>query len=104
MTISLLDAWLSGFTDAERCFNVSLTQNINYLTGFVIKLRFILDQKDHIILTTIRALFNFGAVTLRYNTEGVYRYTSTGFKRMVAIRAYFTAFPLKTHKLESFTL
>jgi hypothetical protein len=23
---------------------------------------------------------------------------------MVAIRAYFTAFPLKTHKLESFTL
>lgn len=30
VSVTLQDAWLSGFTDAEGCFNVSITSNARY--------------------------------------------------------------------------
>lgn len=80
--ITLQDARLSGFTDAEGCFNVSITENCRYTLGHVIKMRYILDQKDNIILNNVCGLFGFGKVTLRSDTENVYRYTVTGFKTL----------------------
>jgi len=100
--VTLQDAWLSGFTDAEGCFNVSITSNARYALGSVIKMRYLLDQKDSTILITIRNLFGFGKVTLRSNTNGVYRYTVTGFKSMNDVISYFKAFPLFTKKAQSF--
>lgn len=47
VTITLKDGWLSAFTDAEGCFNVTITSNIRYTLGHVIKMRFLLDQKDY---------------------------------------------------------
>lgn len=100
--VTLQDAWLSGFTDAEGCFNVSITSNARYALDSVIKMRYLLDQKDSAILLTIRNLFGFGKVTLRSNTNGVYRYTVTGFKSMNDVISYFKAFPLLTKKAQSF--
>jgi len=100
--ITLQDAWLSGFTDAEGCFNVSITYNSRYALGYVIKMRFLLDQKNNIILLKIRDLFGFGKVTLRSSTNNVYRYTVTGFKSMHDIISYFKLFPLYTKKARSF--
>ena len=60
VSVTLQDAWLSGFTDAEGCFNVSITSNARYSLGQVIKMRFLLDQKDSSILQIIRNLFGFG--------------------------------------------
>jgi hypothetical protein len=102
VTITLQDAWLSGFTDAEGCFNVSVTRNARYALGNVVKMRYILDQKDSTILLTIQNLFGFGKVTLRTKTDGVYRYTATGFKSMNDVISYFKAFPLYTKKAQSF--
>jgi len=102
VTISLKDAWLSGFTDAEGCFNVSITSNARYALGYVIKMRYLLDQKDSSILLIIRNIFGFGKVTLRSNTDGVYRYTATGFKSMNVVISYFKNFPLLTKKGHSF--
>lgn len=102
ITITLQDAWLSGFTDAEGCFNVSITSNVRYTLGHVIKMRYILDQKDRNILLIIRNLFEFGKVTLRSKTDSVYRYTATGFKSMNAVIYYFKVFPLQTKKGQSF--
>ncbi len=99
---TLDDGWLSGFTDAEGCFNVSITSNSRYALGHVIKLRYLLDQKDKIILDKLQDLLGFGKVTLRSKTDYVYRYTATGFKSMNYIIAYFKAFPLKTKKAQSF--
>jgi hypothetical protein len=65
-------------------------------------MRYILDQKDNVILDKIQNLFNLGKVTLRYQTKGVYRYILTGFKPMYDVIYYFKAFPLKTKKAESF--
>ena len=99
---TLQDAWLSGFTDAEGCFNVSITCNARYALGNVIKMRYLLDQKDSSILMIIRDLFDFGNVTLRSKTDGVYRYTATGFKSMNDVISYFNEFPLLTKKRCSF--
>ena len=43
---TLNDAWLSGFTDAEGCFNVKIEKRSNTVTGFSVMLRFILDQQN----------------------------------------------------------
>ena len=100
--ITLQDAWLSGFTDAEGCFNVSITANSRYSLGHVIKMRYILDQKDSIILNKVYELFGFGKVTLRSGTDNVYRYTATGFKPLNNVITYFKLYPLKTKKASSF--
>jgi hypothetical protein len=98
VSVTLQDAWLSGFTDAEGCFNVTITSNARYALGHVIKMRYLLDQKNSSILIKIRDLFGFGKVTLRSKTDGVYRYTATGFKSMNNVISYFNVFPLLTKK------
>lgn len=98
VSVTLQDGWLSGFTDAEGCFNVSITGNSRYTSGHVIKMRYMLDQKDSVILNKIYGLFGFGKVTLRSGTDNVYRYTATGFKALNDVIAYFKLFPLQTKK------
>jgi hypothetical protein len=61
-------------------------------------MRFLLDQKDEVILNTIKDLFGFGIVTLRSETKDVYRYTVTGFQNMNEIILYFNKFNLLTKK------
>lgn len=108
VSVTLQDAWLSGFTDAEGCFNVSITSfapNARYTLGHVIKMRYLLDQKDNSILLVIQNIFGFGKVTLRSKTDGVYRYTATGrraSKSMNDVISYFKVFPLLTKKAQSF--
>jgi len=102
VTVTLQDAWLSGFTDAEGCFNVSITTNSRYILGHVIKMRYILDQKNSIILNKVYKLFGFGKVTFRSGTDNVCRYTATGFKALNYIITYFKVFPLQTKKALSF--
>jgi len=105
VSITLQDAWLSGFTDAEGCFNVSITTNSRYTLGHVIKMRYLLVaplQKDSVILNKVYELFGFGKVTLRSGTDNVYRYTATGFKPLKDVIVYFNLFPLQTKKALSF--
>lgn len=100
--ITLQDSWLSGFTDAEGCFNVSITANGRHSLGHVIRMRYLLDQKDSSILTIINNIFGVGKVTLRSQTDDIYRYTVTGFKPTNHIVSYFKVFPLFTKKAQSF--
>jgi hypothetical protein len=65
-------------------------------------MRYILDQKDSVILSRVYQLFGFGKVTLRSGTDNVYRYTATGFKALKDVIAYFQIFPLQTKKALSF--
>ena len=102
MKPNLSDAWLSGFTDAEGCFNVQI-QPLNTVTGYRVSLRFLLDQKNaESTLLHIRELFKFGQVNLRGGTNEVYRYNNNTFKGLFPVRDYFLAFSLKTKKAESF--
>ena len=100
---NLSDAWLSGFTDAEGCFNVKIEARPNTVTGYRVVLRFLLDQKNaESTLLHIRDLFKYGQVNVRRNTQGVYRYSNNSFKGLIPVRDYFLTFSLKTKKAESF--
>ena len=102
---ALSDAWLSGFTDAEGCFNVNIVKRINTSTGYRVTLRFILDQKNaQSLLLQIRELFGFGQVFLRkeIGVNEVYRYNVNTYMGLITIRNYFLTYPLKTKKGESF--
>ena len=99
---NLSDAWLSGFTDAEGCFNVKIEARPNTVTGYRVVLRFLLDQKNaESTLLIIRDNFGYGQVHLRKDTDGVYRYNNNSFKGLLSVRDYFLAFPLKTKKSKS---
>ena len=99
---NLSDAWLSGFTDAEGCFNINIESRPNTVTGYRVVLRFLLDQKNaESTLLFIRDNFGYGQVHLRKDTNGVYRYNNNSFKGLLSVRDYFLAFPLKTKKSKS---
>jgi hypothetical protein len=103
MKPNLSDAWLSGFTDAEGCFNIAIQPRPKTVTGFRVTLRFLLDQKNaESTLLQIRDLFKFGQVFVRGDTNGVYRYNNNTFKGLLPVRDYFLAYPLKTKKADSF--
>ena len=103
---TLEDSWLSGFTDAEGCLLrsiVNITARTDTISGFRVRPRFLLDQKDaYDTLSSIRNLFGFGRVTLRGKTNNVYRYSIDSFKSLMLVRDYFISFPLKTKKSKSF--
>lgn len=43
---SLKDGWISGFIDAEGCFNVTLFKRKAMTLGYQVKLRFMIDQSE----------------------------------------------------------
>jgi hypothetical protein len=102
INISLNDAWLSGFTDAEGCFNVNIYSEPRYKLGFKPKIRFLIDQNDQLVLSIINNLFNTGYVSKRSGNLTTFRYTADGYTRLGPILSYFELFPLKTIKHEAF--
>lgn len=98
---SLSDAWISGFTDAEGTFYISIVHTGLTKTGYRINLRYMLDQKYAIeLLTHIKNLFICGKVVVR--KPDMYRYCCDSFVGVIPIISYFDTFPLKSKK--AFTL
>lgn len=103
---SLNDAWLSGFTDAEGCFNVGVynRKDTKLVSKPVIK-RFILDQnhfKNEFI--HISNLFNSGFISARPKSTHQFRLTINSFKGLPLVISYFTNYPLKTKKKRNYLM
>ena len=105
------NAWLSGFIDAEGCFNVQHTVDKRYTLGFRVRLRFILDQKyEYSILKKICVFLQSGLISIRKlaltETDrdlcGIYRYTSTHMKSHQKLIEYLKLYPLHTKKKVAF--
>ena len=106
--ISLNNAWLSGFTDAEGCFSIKIykNRNIDY-----VKIIYILDQKNSSdILNNISYLLsNKYLAKLRKTVNGnMYRIeVSCNNKNKdiyLNVISYFEKYKLKTTKFNSFLI
>jgi hypothetical protein len=98
---TLNDAWLSGFTDAEGCFSLSLLSN-----SLAYRFRFILSQKWDInksIFLHIATLFNVGAIS-QHSKDNNWQYTVNGVNNTLSILPYFDQYALKTKKKDSYLL
>ncbi len=98
--VTLSDAWLTGFTDAEGCFNIQISYPKDRKNPRII-LRYILDQKNaEALFKSIKIQYNYGFITLRSNN--IYRFTINSFKGINQLIIYYNKFPLKTKKLLSY--
>lgn len=97
------NAWLSGFIDAEGCFNVVRINDVKYSLGFRVRLRFIIDQKNEkCILYLIQNFLQSGVISNRKNIETMYRFTSTSISSHEKLIEYLSSYPLRTFKKVSF--
>jgi len=96
LTPSLSDSWLSGFTDAEGCFTVSVLKREKYTQ---VSMRYIISQKGEKKLLDNLALIVKGKTSFLKSYDG-YNMT-VNYKALPLIFTYFKKFPLKTKKLIS---
>lgn len=60
------NSWLTGFIDADGCFNSVRVTDKRYKVGFRVGLCFILDQKDELfVLERIKQFLKSGSITKR---------------------------------------
>ena len=103
------NAWLSGFIDAEGCFNASKIKNKAYSLGYRVRLRFILDQKgEKFIFVKLKDFLESGVISDRSNNnntpklENTFRFTTTSIYSHEKLLDYLNKFPLRTFKKVSF--
>lgn len=115
--INLNSAWLSGFTDAEGGFYVSLSPNKRFSTGFRERYKFYITQKGELKLLhkidellqieTLKQLSltvkpkdweNFSHICKVPNKTDVYRLEFTRLQTLVAWTKYFDRYPLLSKK------
>jgi hypothetical protein len=61
----LSTAWLAGFIDAEGCFSILSCKDRRYKSGFRVRYRFCLDQKEGLpLFKHIQATLQSGGYTI----------------------------------------
>ena len=92
--VTIDNAWLSGFTDAQGCFTCSvLTSKQN---NTIVIVRYILSQKDDIEFSTYVASILKGYITHIKSYNGYN--TIVNFSNLNTIKKYIDTYPLKTKK------
>lgn len=91
---TLDNAWLSGFSDSEGCFTVSVIKRSESYNQ--VQVRYILSQKNELeLMTKIAALFD-GRVTYLKSYDG-YNMT-VNLSKLCKVISYFNIYSLKTKK------
>ena len=96
--VSLDNAWLSGFTDAEGCFTCSVYKAKNGRN--TITVRYIISQKDDKLFSEDLAKLIKGYVTHVKSYNGYN--TVVNFSNLNKVLNYMHKYPLKTKKLISY--
>lgn len=91
--------WLSGFIDADGCFNISVRKCPTSRLGIRIDLRLAVAQKERFLLDQIQNAFNaFRIYVSKKSSNPHFRLTILGYKRLPGILDYFDKYPLQTLK------
>lgn len=93
--------FVTGFTDAEGCFRISLTKRAK---GWRVQLFFqiTLHKKDKALLESIKRFFGVGQINI--SGKNLLQYRVQNFKELAIIINHFTNFPLITQKFADFIL
>ena len=102
-------SWISGFTDGEGCFVISVIKNPTTRFGKQIFPEFVITQgaKSLKALEEIKRFFGCGSIVLnkRYDNhnEHLYRYCVRSISELKdKIIPFFEKFPLRTYKKNDF--
>lgn len=93
--------WISGFTDAEGCFQCSILYNSIHAYRF----RYIVAQKHKINKPILEQfVILFGGYVNKHYIKDVYQYTLNGVRNINNIIKYFEKYNLKSKKIKSYTI
>lgn len=84
--------WLSGFTQVDGCFHISIVKSKTHKVGFSVRLEFSIKQNDAIPLKLLFSILNMGNIS-QYNS-GIWCYKSTGYKTAAVLIDYFDKYPV----------
>lgn len=105
-SITKLHPWfITGFTDGEGCFSVSVYKNNELETNWRVQVNFSigLHERDVILLEYIKNAFN-GIGKISSPRKGIVKYGVTSIKQLQIIINHFDKYPLITQKFSDFEL
>lgn len=89
--------YLSGFTDGEGSFNISLINRNDYKNGWKVVVAFNISQKDNTIPLLFKKVLNCG--TIRYRKDGICYYEVTSIRDIkFVVIPFFERFPILSQK------
>jgi len=96
--------YLSGFTDGEGSFNVSIIKRAkDYKHGWKVSLSFNISQKDNTIPLLFKKVFNCG--TIRYRKDGICYFETRKIKDLSeTVIPFFRKFPLLSKRKKVFVI
>ncbi len=98
-TLSLSNAWLCGFTDAEGSFAIHLIKDSSRQNGLRLRLKWYVDQTgEKTVLNNFKDLLGFGRVEIKRGTRDAWRLITDSFKAADSLINYFNQFPPQTPK------
>jgi hypothetical protein len=101
-----LHPWfITGFTDGEGSFFISITKNNNLKLGWRVQTGFAIElhEKDMVLLEKIKAFFN-GVRDISIPREGIVRYRVRSLKELQIIINHFDNYPLISQKKADYDL
>lgn len=92
----MIEWYLSGFTDGEGSFNVSIiNRNQDFKSGWKVAPSFNVSQKDDTVLRIFRRILGCG--TIRYRRDGVCYFEVRRLRDLVEkVKPFFAKYPLQS--------
>lgn len=98
--LTLDNYWLTGFTQANGCFHISVVKSKTHNTGYSVRLEYSIKQNDKLPLELLYKELQMG--NLSQHHTGVWCYKSTGFKTAFSLINYFDRYNLFAGKYTSY--
>ena len=97
--------WITGFTDGEGCFSISIVWNKACKSGWEIKLSFSfsLHKKDKVLLEKIQSYFGVGRISTKHGQQTI-KYYVQSMKDLTIIINHFNKYSLISKKQADYLL